>query len=126
MTAQTPNPRDSDNIVPLDLEAAIEAIQTSRRRHVLVILDEVKSPYSAGDLAEAIAAIELNKEISELDAQERKRVYITLIQLHLPKLDEFGAIAYDERSKQVYETEATRALTNTIRYLESVCEPSGD
>lgn len=86
----------------------------------------MSSPYSAGDLAEAIAAIELDKEITELDAQERKRVYITLIQLHLPKLDELGAIAYDERSKQVYETEATHALAHTIRHLESVCEPNSD
>jgi len=123
MTAIIPTPWSSDNSVPLDVEQAIKAIQTSRRRHVIAIMDDVESPHSASDLAEAIAAIELDKDIPELDSQERKTIYISLIQRHLDTLDELGAIVYDERSKEVYATEATSGLAALVRHLESVCEP---
>lgn len=85
-------------------------------------MDDVESPHSVGDLAEAIAAIEQDKEISELTSQDRKRVYIALVQHHLDMLDELGAIAYHERSKQVYESEATEGLADLVRHLETICE----
>jgi len=122
MTALLPNPWDSDNSVPLTTEDAIEAIQTSRRRHVIAIMDDVESPHRADDLAEAIAAIELDKAISELDSQERKNVYLALIQHHLEKLEETGAIVYDDRSKEVYATETTSGLADLVREIEAVCE----
>lgn len=122
MTAIIPTPWSSDNSVPIDVEQALEAIQNSRRRHVLVILDDVESPHSVSDLAEAIAAIELDKDIPELDAQERKNIYIALVQHHLDILDEAGAIFYEERSKDVHATEATAGLVDLVRHVESVCE----
>jgi uncharacterized protein (UPF0305 family) len=122
MTALLPNPWDSDNSVPLDVEQAIEAIQTSRRRHVLLLVDERNCPVSVNDLSEAIAAIEQDKEVRELHAQERKRVYVSLIQVHLDTLNEIGAIAYDAQGKQTDETEATAGLADIVRHIESVCE----
>lgn len=85
-------------------------------------MDDAESPKSAVDLAEMIAATELDKTIQELDSHERKRVYIALYQTHLDKLDEAGAIAYRERSKEVYATEAIAAFANLVRHIESVCE----
>jgi hypothetical protein len=122
MTALLPTLWSSDNSVPLDVEQAIVAIQSGRRRLVLVILDDVETPHSVGELAEAIAAIELDKDIPDLEPQERKRVYITLVQVHLTTLDRVGAIAYREPTKQVYETDATAGLADLIRHIESVCE----
>ena len=124
MTAIIPTPWSSDNSVPIDVEQALEAIQNSRRRHVLVILDDVESPHSVSDLAEAIAVIELDKDIPELDAQQRKNVYIALTQHHLDILDALGAISYEERSKQVHATDATAGLADLVRHVESVCEGS--
>jgi len=40
----------------------------------------------------------------------------------LDTLEKIGAVAYHERSKQVYATEATAALAGLVRHLESVCE----
>lgn len=40
----------------------------------------------------------------------------------LDTLKKIGAVAYQERSKQVYATEAAAALSNHVRQLESVCE----
>ena len=122
MTALLPAPWDSDNSVPLTVDEAVSAIQNSRRRHVIVILDDVECPHSVSDLAEAIAAIGLDKDISELDAQHRKTVYIALVQHHLDILDEVGAISYEERSKELSATEATAGLVDLVRHVESVCE----
>lgn len=122
MTAPLLSPRDSNNFVPLDVESTIEAIQQSRRRHVLLLVDEQDEPVTAGQLAEAIAASELDKEIPELNAQERKRVYIALTQNHLNTLHETGAVDYDDRTKQVCENDATAGMANLVRNLRSVCE----
>ena len=121
MTALIPILWNSDNSVPLDAREAVESIKSSRRRYVLLIMDDVESPHSVGDLAEAIAAIEQDKEIPELTSQDRKRVYIALVQHHLDKLDQLGAIADHERSKQVYESEATEGLADLVRHHESIC-----
>lgn len=122
MTALLRNLWGSNNSVPLEPAQAIEAISCSRRRHILAIMDDLDGPRSVGDLAEAIAAIECNKEIGELTSQERKRVYIGLIQHHLDKLDEFNAITYDSQSKQLHATDATSGLAELVQHLESVCD----
>ena len=90
---------------------------------MLLLIDEQNGSLTASQLAEEIAAIELDKEIPDLNAQERKRVYIALVQGHLDTLHETGAIEFDERSKQVYENDATAEIADLIRHLESVCEP---
>ena len=40
----------------------------------------------------------------------------------LDTLEKVSAVAYHERSKQVYATEATAALADLVRHLESTCE----
>jgi len=125
MTALLPISWDRNNSVPIDVEQAVQAIKNSRRRHVVCLLNDQDGQMSTSDLAEAIAAIELGKEIPELTAQERKRVYISLYQIHLDTLDETGAIAYHDRSKQVHATEATSGLADLVQHLESICEPKG-
>ena len=122
MTAIIDRLRGSDNTVPMTVDETVEAIGNSRRRHVLVLLDDQDGEVSTGDLAEAIASIETGKEIPELTAQERKRVYIALYQSHLDTLDELGAIIFNSRSKEVRKTNATAGLVSLVRHLESQCE----
>ena len=76
---------------------------------------------TVGELAEGVAAIELDKEIPELTTDERKRVYISMYQLHLQTLDETGVVAYHDREKNVYPTELTGGVADLVRHLESVC-----
>lgn len=123
MTALLPIPWNSNNnSVPIDVDEAATIIKNSRRRHVIAILDDVQSQHSADELAEGIAAIEMEKEIPEVTSQERKRVYISLYQHHLEKLHNAGTIVYDERSKDVYPTDATAAFAALVEHIESVCE----
>lgn len=78
------------------LDVVFDVLQNRRRRLVLSALSDPDGPTSLGDLAEHIAAIENDKPRSALDSQERKRVYVGLYQSHLPKMDEAGAIRFDD------------------------------
>ena len=121
MTANTFRFWNSKNAVPIEAEEAIEAIQTPRRRLVLKMLEQ-DSPQTVNRLSEQIAAAECDKSVDDLNAQERKRVYIALVQGHLEKLDKLGVATYIERDKVVRSTPATPPLVELIRHIEDVCE----
>lgn len=121
MTANTRRFWNSKNAVPIKAEEAIEAIQTPRRRFVLQMLEQ-DSPQTVDRLSKQIAAAECDKSVDNLNAQERKRVYIALVQGHLGKLDKLGAATYIERDKVVRSTPATSPLVALIRHIEEVCE----
>ncbi|WP_418904794.1 DUF7344 domain-containing protein [Natronomonas aquatica] len=122
MTATTRNSWDSHNSIPLSIDESITAIQNSRRRLVLLFLDELETPIGVDELAEAITVLETGKKRYELGAQDRKSVYVALIQVHLDTLDDLGAVVYDDQSKRVWPTGATAPLVSIIRYLQSVCD----
>ncbi|MFC7116645.1 hypothetical protein ACFQH2_19170 [Natronoarchaeum sp. GCM10025703] len=68
------------------------------------VLENVeKGPISVSTLAEEVAAIEYNCPPTELGSQQRKRVYIALCQVHLPRLAEAQIVSYDDNQKLVDE-----------------------
>lgn len=121
MTATTRNSWESHNFVPLTIDESITAIQNNRRRLVLLFIHELETPIGVDELAEAITVLETGKKRYELGAQDRKSVYVALIQVHLNTLDDLGAVVYDDRAKQVWPTGATASLVSIIRHLQSVC-----
>jgi len=78
------------------LDVIFNVLQNRRRRLVLTALAERDGTTTLGELAEYIAGIENDKPPSALDSQERKRVYVGLYQSHLPRMDDAGAIRFDE------------------------------
>ncbi|MFC6751927.1 DUF7344 domain-containing protein [Halorubrum tibetense] len=105
----------------MDPDRAFNAIANSRRRRVLLSLSQSHGATTAGDLAVEIAAIENAIDPSRIGSNERTSVYISLTQAHLEKLDQSGAIAYDDRSKTVTPTDATEPLAEYIRRLQTAC-----
>ena len=115
--------------IPMDPAAVFDAISNSRRRRTILSLSRTIGEHTVGDLSVEIAAIENEIDPSEVRCNDRTSVYISLIQRHLEKLDECGAIEYDERSKTVAPTGATEALAEYIRRLQTACykpDPEGD
>jgi hypothetical protein len=47
------------------------------------------------ELAEQIAGDENDIGVEDLSSQQRKRVYVSLHQNHLPKMDDMGVVDYD-------------------------------
>ncbi|AGN02220.1 hypothetical protein L593_11375 [Salinarchaeum sp. Harcht-Bsk1] len=80
---------------PLSLDVVYDILKNTRRRRVLHLLYEDEEGTTLGDLAERIAAVENDKPRSQLDAQERKRVYVGLYQCHLPRMDDAGVVDFD-------------------------------
>lgn len=84
-----------------DLDAVFDLLRNRRRRDVLQCVRAASGPVDIGTLAIRIAARECGKEPDEVTSTERKRVYISLYQCHLSKMDELDAVEYDERSGTV-------------------------
>jgi DNA-binding transcriptional ArsR family regulator len=85
-----------------------QILSNSRRRHIIYYLAEAGEPLSLNRLATKIAAAESGTPEAEITSEERQRVYISLYQTHLPKLEEGGIVSYDE-------DERTVSLTDEIR-----------
>lgn len=95
-----------------------EMLSNRRRRYVLHYL-QASEETDLSTLAEQVAAWEHGLDVSELSADERKNVYTSLQQFHLPKLAETDIITFDKRSGHV---ELTDAASKLDIYLEVVDE----
>ena len=102
----------------LDRTGIFEVLSNERRRLVLRYLQqrEVEEGVDFRDLVDQVAAWENGTTIDRLDSSDRKCVYTALRQTHLPKLDEFGVVEYDNRRGTVTPTAATEAVTVYMEY----------
>jgi hypothetical protein len=104
---------------PPQLDTVFGILQNERRRRVLRYV-QANEQTTQGELAEHIAAIENDVSRQSLTSTQRKRVYVSLYQSHLPKLDDAGAVAYDADRGTVERTPGTDEF---LRYLDNVDEP---
>lgn len=80
----------------VEMDELFGILKNQRRRYVLKYLSLTEGTVKLNDLSEWIASLECEKRIQELNSQERKRVYVSLYQCHLPKMDRVSVIAYDK------------------------------
>jgi len=98
----------------LALDDAFNILSNSRRRYILYYLYTRSEPATIDELAGQIAAWENEIPVEELDDTARRRVYVSLYQTHLPKLDDFGIADYDRDDGTVTLTEGAEEI---VRYL---------
>ncbi|WP_239640357.1 DUF7344 domain-containing protein [Halogeometricum pallidum] len=84
-----------DKAERLTKDAIYSMLSNRRRRLVLNHLRRTEADISVRDLSEAVAALENDIDASEVTYKQRKRVYTSLHQTHLPKLDDVGVLVYD-------------------------------
>ena len=92
-----------------------DLLSNHRRRYAIHYCKLEDEPVTLGDLAEHVAAWELDKEVQELTSAERKRVYTSLQQTHLPTLERADMIEFDNRT-----IELTDEATELDVYLDVV------
>jgi len=92
-----------------------EVLSNRRRRYVVRACQQIEPPIEIGDLAERIAAWEHETTPQAINSEQRRRVYTSLQQTHLPKLEQSGFIEYERGV-----VEPTDALTDLQLYLEVV------
>jgi hypothetical protein len=96
---------DSDTI---SQNGAYDILSNERRRFVLSYLSRVDGPVELGELAEEIGRWETGSE--SLSRKERKRVYVSLYQTHIPRLADAGVIEYDSETGLVRLVERARDI----------------
>ena len=104
---------------PFERDEIYKLLSNHRRRHTIHYLKRHENSTTLSDLAEQIAAWEQEKPIDELTSDERKRVYTSLQQTHLPRLANAGMIRYENGV-----VELTDHATQLEVYLDIVPEGS--
>ncbi|USZ68094.1 hypothetical protein NGM10_15350 [Halorussus salilacus] len=79
----------------LSQDEVFEVLKSPRRRYALYYLRREGGETELSDLTEQVAAWENETTTAALTTEQRKRVYISLYQTHLPKLDEADIVEYD-------------------------------
>jgi uncharacterized protein YbaR (Trm112 family) len=104
----------------LSQDLVFDLLSSPRRRYVLYYLEEhEEGAVDLRELSEQVAAWENDVEVEELTSQQRKRVYVSLYQTHVPKMADSGVVSYDQESGMV-------ALTDRARVVESHLRTDGD
>ncbi|MFD1563214.1 hypothetical protein ACFR99_06610 [Haloarchaeobius amylolyticus] len=83
-----------------------DLLSNNRRRYAIHYCKREDEPVTLGDLAEHVAAWELDKEVDQITSAERKRVYTSLQQSHLPTLERANIIEFDDRTIELTEEAA--------------------
>ena len=94
-----------------------EVLRNQRRRYVVQYLKQDDRPVELGDLAQQVAAWEYDTTLEGVTSAQRKRVYTTLQQTHLPKMDSAGILRFDSDEGLIESTDRTRDISV---YLEIV------
>lgn len=98
-------------------EDAFEVLSNRRRRYMLHYLQRNGDIAQLGDVAEQVAAWEYDKSLEAVSSSERKTVYTSLQQFHLPKLDRQNIVNFDDRAGEI---ELTDRASDLDVYLEVV------
>lgn len=85
---------EDTDALPKDI--VFELLTSPRRRAVICYLKTTGGEATRGGLAEQLAAAEHGVDPAAVSAQQRKRLYISLYQVHLPRMADAGVIEYDE------------------------------
>ncbi|QIB75500.1 hypothetical protein G3I44_15070 [Halogeometricum borinquense] len=109
----------SDDDDELHRDEIFDLISNRRRRYAIRYCKEATGPVSLSDLAEHVAAWEHEKTVEEITSRERKSVYTSLQQTHLPRLDRAGIIEFEDG-----EVELTDRIQSLDIYLDIVPENS--
>ncbi|WP_439028083.1 DUF7344 domain-containing protein [Haloarchaeobius sp. DT45] len=103
--------KDSPSEYHIEPGTAHTLLKNERRREVLRELTaREQESIPVRELATAIACKENDIAEAALSSDQRKRVYVSLLQSHLPKLANEEAIEYDDERGRVSNTEKAEKL----------------
>ena len=107
-------------VADIPADDVFDLLSNERRRRVLQQLRTVDEPLTVTELAELVAATENDVSPEELTDKQRKRVYVSLYQTHVPRLADAGVVDYDEAESTAILTDRGVALTE---YFAPSTEP---
>ena len=102
----------------LPLTAICDLLAQKRRQVVLRELAPMgQQPVPVSILADCVASTEYQCERAALTSEQRKRLYVSLTQSHLPRLNDANVVSYDHREKTVAKGPYFDLVWQTYRAL---------
>jgi len=100
-----------------------EILSNDRRRYTIHYLKQQPADTTATlrEIVDQVAAWENGTEVERLDSGDRKTVYTALKQTHLPRLDDFGVVEYDQQRGEVRLADTADQVQLYMEYV-----PEGD
>lgn len=108
---------DEKPVGGLDRDTLFDLLSSARRQYVLRYLCDESPEEHVEELARLIAAEETAVPPAEVPSEDVRRVYISLYQTHVPKLEENGLLRFDPDERVVTlsaPTETRRALCELL------------
>ncbi|QUO46871.1 MULTISPECIES: DUF7344 domain-containing protein [Halorubrum] len=106
----------------LSQDALFSLLSNPRRRFILQHLNGIEGSVKLQALAGEVAAWENETDPESLTDKQRKRLYVSLYQTHIPKLEEAGIVEYDRDTGDIRLTDRGSDLN---RYLDRDATESG-
>jgi len=94
-------PSQDENETTLSQDDCFDLLSNHRRRYALHYLRRNEGEASLGELADTVASLENGVDRDAVSYDQRKRVYTSLQQVHLPRMDEMDVVEFDEREGAV-------------------------
>ena len=97
-----------------DVDALLELLAHSRRRHALSCLGRHEE-LTLADLAEQVAQQETGVAVANLPAERVARVYFSLYHTHVPKLEAAAVVSYHQERDLVTRRDGMEAAVRRAR-----------
>lgn len=98
----------------LTLDELLELVQNERRRRIVQYLPRGDGAVAVGDLADHLATQEYDCPPTGPSSVQQKRMYVSLYQSHLPKMDEMDVVAFDKDRGEVKPGPHARRVTQFV------------
>lgn len=98
----------------LSQDEIFDILSNERRRYILFYIKRHGGPVNLMELVRELAAREEDTTPEPVSDQAEKRVYISLYQTHIPRLEEAGFIEYDADSNLLSLGDASSAVGRYI------------
>ncbi|QLG60740.1 DUF7344 domain-containing protein [Halorarum salinum] len=103
-------------------DVVLDLLADQRRRDVLACLEGSTQSIPLTELAEDIAARENEGSLTEVPNAEVRTIQLSLHHVHLPKLDDAGAVEYDRDRNLTRASEPTDRVERALSLIEAVDE----
>lgn len=117
---------DRNEPVALTKNEIFTILKNPRRRETLKYLERNDGEADLSDTAEVLAAAENDIDVKALSSKQRKRLYISLYQVHLPKMDDLGVLEFDKHRGTIELTEAGEILFPYLHFDPHSNQESSD
>lgn len=114
----SPQSTSAPNGPELTQTEAFDILSNDRRRHALHYLLSHDEGTEIGELSRQVAAWENGESLDQVTAEERRRVYVSLHQTHLPRMDEAGILQYENSRDTIALTERGESLRVYMEVVE--------